>query len=310
MIMVIAGDPAAARRITDALPAADYRIDQIDPSADASVFARATRPDAIVVHSSGFGASLLEVCQEVRERVGVDTTTPLLVLLEGEASRADRLGCLRDGAWDVLRLPDNLSELSYKLASFSQLKRKLDFAQATSLLDPATQVYNTRGMLLRAEELVAVAARYEHPLACAVFAPAPAEAAGGMTNSDAQRFTDIVISTVREVCRGSDLVGRLGPSQFAVIAPETGAHQAWHMIRRVLLEADRQVARQQLSAGRLRAGYWAASDVRHLTKRPAEILVHAATALRSLWEDDEDERVRQYTPDLNGSPTAPSSLHS
>jgi len=298
--MLVSAGGTVSEQIRRHLSPEAFRIDEVDLPTARSRAPRTTRPDAIVLDSTGITTDLVGRCRGIREAIGADDTTPLVTLLDATAGREDRFGCLREGSWDVLTVPDGLGELALKLSTFSRMKRELDFAQATSLLDPPTQIYNTRGLLLRAEEVVAVAARYNHPLSCVVLGPSELEDAG-LSDADARRLTDIVISTVRQTCRTSDLVGRLGPSQFAVIAPETGPRAAWQMVRRILLETDRRLGRERLSTGLFKAGYWSATNVQRVASRPVEILVNAVTALRSLDDDEQEERIRLYTPEMNGS---------
>jgi diguanylate cyclase (GGDEF)-like protein len=100
----------------------------------------------------------------------------------------------------------------------------------------------------------------------------------------------------RQVGRGSDAIGRLGPAEFAVIAPATGSEGAVRLVDRLggAVEATRIPVRGGQRSVRIRAGYCAVPDFAESPVDAAELLLRATTALRDLRRGGEGERIRSF----------------
>lgn len=266
---------------------------------------RGSQPDLFIVDSALADPSAAELCRWLRKDPSVPANTPILAAHAGTLSQCDRLELLRAGAWDCLSLPADSEELILKLSVFTQSKSDADFTKATSLLDANTDLYNVRGLMRRAREQGATADRYRRALACVVFAPALSRGATVGTESKngdgsgASALIRALLHTFEEVCRVSDVVGRLSETEFAVLAPETSPTRALQMTQRILSDTDAELRGAGAHGGvEVCAGYWAVSDFHLAGVSPVETVVRAMTALRELQRNrGADERIRFYFPD-------------
>ena len=130
----------------------------------------------------------------------------------------------------------NRTELSHFLAR--ALARALRDQQRLSKLatqDPLTELYNRRGFYGYLRQWVSYSARYGHPLSVLLV--------------DIDRFKTIndtyghpagdealktVASALRSAVRTSDIVGRYGGDEFAILAPETNRDELVQLMDRVL----------------------------------------------------------------------------
>ena len=96
--------------------------------------------------------------------------------------------------------------------------------------------------------------------------------------------------------RASDAIGRLGHSEFAVIAPATSNEGALRLIQRLggSIEASPIPVRGGERSLRVRAGYCAVSDFAESPVDAVELLLRATTALRDLKRDGDSEQVRSF----------------
>jgi GGDEF domain-containing protein len=92
-------------------------------------------------------------------------------------------------------------------------------------------------------------------------------------------FADVA-HVFREQSRQSDVVGHVGDSRFAILAPDTDDQGARLLVARLQREVDR-ATRNKTVAGeiRLRAGYSAVSDLATANVNVAELVHRAQSAL-------------------------------
>jgi GGDEF domain-containing protein len=149
---------------------------------------------------------------------------------------------------------------------------------AQALTDPLTGLYSPLGLEQWAKKLGAMALRKHESLACVAVAPTqplPQRAAGG-EEAEGETITELA-----ELCqaqaRRSDVVGYLGQSRFAILAPDTDAPGAQKLIAR-LREALSERGRGEGGAF-LRAGYCAVT-LATAAVNPAELMRRAEAALQ------------------------------
>jgi diguanylate cyclase (GGDEF)-like protein len=96
--------------------------------------------------------------------------------------------------------------------------------------------------------------------------------------------------------RASDAIGRLGPNEFAVIAPATGPEGALRLVNRLggAVESTRIPVRGGERSLRVRAGYCAVPDFAESSVDAVELLLRATTALRDLRRAGDSDRVRSF----------------
>jgi len=162
-----------------------------------------------------------------------------------------------------------------------------DHAWAEGLVDHATQLYNGRGLARRVRELGAEARRRSAPLACVAFSVDAADANG----ASAER----VARTLRETGRTSDALGRIGPREFAVIAPETGADAALRLAQRLSRVLTGRSSRGMgVAPAEFVAGYDAVADAAVAKFDPTTLLAHASAALAAAARDPTAGRIRRF----------------
>jgi diguanylate cyclase (GGDEF)-like protein len=154
-----------------------------------------------------------------------------------------------------------------------------------------------RGLARRAHEIGADAFRRRDPLACVVFSP---ELEGGgpeeASDEEIHRIAEQVGQLFKRVGRSSDAIGRLGQSEFAVIAPATGSEGALRLVRRLgsNIESSPIPVRGGERCLRVQAGYCAVPDFAESAVDAVELLLRATTALRDLKRDGDSEDVRAF----------------
>jgi len=242
---------------------------------DARERARMAQPDLIVVaHDLPDGAGV-ELCRGLRADARVTSSTPIFLALDEPATREERLAALRAGAWECIAPPHDPDEILVKAGSYVQAKRDFDRARAEGLLDPSTGLYNRQGLARRARELGSQAFRDHGALACVVLAFDASAEEGAMGRT---------VQTLRSASRRSDAIGRLGPLEFAVLAPGTDAGGARRLAERLagsVQSAATQAIGSTSKEVHLRCGYDAVSNVGYAPMEPVELLVRASAAVRT-----------------------------
>jgi len=180
------------------------------------------------------------------------------------------------GAWEYCGQPLDIEALLLKLSTFIRARRELAMAQ--SLTDPITGLYSPLGLEQWAKKLGAMALRKHESIAC-VAVMSTAGVAEGVLAPESEENEE-ALNRMADVChaqsRRSDVVGYLGQSRFAIIAPDTDAPGAQKLIAR-LREALSAVSGEERSL--LRAGYCAMTNVAAAAINPAELMRRAEAAL-------------------------------
>jgi GGDEF domain-containing protein len=164
-----------------------------------------------------------------------------------------------------------------RLAAYVHAKFDADKAREESLLDQSTGLYNIRGLARRARELGSQAFRDREPLACVVFAPeidAPEGDETAMLTAVSR-----LAKVLRDTGRVSDAVGRLGPTEFAVVAQGIGPDGAKGLaerLRRAVMELNNEGG-QRFG---MHAGFDAVDNYRQAPIEPSDMMARAATAMR------------------------------
>ena len=286
-LVLIANDQEwSARSLESILGPNGYAVIRAYTGQQALERARTSQPDIIILDAQMPDIHGFEVCRALRSDPRFSTTTPIVITTSGPSGRTQRLEAYRAGAWEFLGQPLDGEALLLKLHTFLQSKRQVDLLREENLLDSGTGLYNMRGLARRAREIGSDAIRRREALACVVFAPETE-----LENVDEEapeeemlRMSDQVGAVFRQVGRVSDAIGRLGPTEFAVIAPATGADGAVRLVSRLggAVEATRIPVRGGERSVRVKAGYCAVPDFAESSVDAVELLLRATTALRDL----------------------------
>jgi diguanylate cyclase (GGDEF)-like protein len=296
-LVLIANDQEwSARSLESILGPSGYSVVRAYTGQQALERARATQPDLIILDAQMPDMHGFDVCRTLRADVRFSSTTPIVITTSGPSGRTQRLEAYRAGAWEFLGQPLDGESLLLKLGTFLQCKRAVDELREENLLDASTGLYNMRGLSRRAREIGSDALRRHDPLACVVFSPEAENEVAESAEDEVGKVSDQVGVLFRRAGRASDAIGRLGPTEFAVIAPATGPDAALRLVRRLsgAIEGSPVAHRGGERSIRIRAGYCAVPDFAQSPVDAIELLLRATTALRDLRREGKGERIRAF----------------
>jgi diguanylate cyclase (GGDEF)-like protein len=246
------------------------------------------RPDLVLLEADPPDVLWGELFAQLFRQPGITPSTPVIATTAEPLTRQKRLDALRAGAWDVFGHPLDAEVLTLKAVAYTRAKMETDEARDRGLVDPETDLYNVRGVLRRIYEEASEATRHRRPLACVVASLDGGRADAGHEAEQARAAAQ----AIRRTGRASDVIGRLGPSEFVVIAPGTDAAGAHRLAQR--LTAGGGETREATELPRLRAGYAAVGDLSAAEMEPVDLFVRAVAALRTAQAVGEDERIRSF----------------
>ncbi len=330
LLVLIANDQEwSARSLETILGPRGYAVLRSYNARQTLDLARRVRPDVVILDIRFADGDGRDVCRTLREPGYLGSATPILMTSSDPGHRGEQVAAYAAGAWDYVLLPLDGEVLLHKLDTFAAAKREADRLREEGLLDPATGLYNARGLARRAREIGAEASRRRDPLACVALIPAP----GDGTEFDDSTADDVVSrvaeklgGVLRRTGRTSDAVGRLGRTEFAIIAPATEAAGAQRLAERVqaAVEAERipvtsgtlvgtgaashalgNGSHDKLSPGdadgsdtgyvRVRVVYYAVPDFADSPVDAVEMLVRAATALRQSLPGGDASVIQEFS---------------
>jgi diguanylate cyclase (GGDEF)-like protein len=279
--VLIANDQEWSARSLETIFAGEgYSVIRAFTGSQAIAKAHASLPDVIILDRQMPDLDGATVCRRLREDPRVGAFTPILITTAGAAGRNERLEALQSGAWDFFGQPIDGEAILWKVRTFVQAKFAVDRArEGDGLVDPETGLYTRHGLSRRAREIASGAMRNNQPVACVVFAPdTPALVDALLTVEEIARE---VAQFFRESGRSGDAVARVGPLEFAVIAPGTSAEGATRMLERLEAAVARDNDKLQ-GSGRLtlRAGYYAVPNFAEQPIDPEEMIQRAGAALK------------------------------
>lgn len=234
-LVLIANDQEwSARSIESVLGPRGYAALRVTTSERALELARIAQPDAIILDMALPDLGGRVVCGRLRQDPHIPLNVPILLTSSATVSRSEKLEAYAAGAWDICAEPLDVEVLLPKLNAFVQAKLAADRIREETLVDEETGLYNARGLARRARELGGEAIRRNDAIACVVFST---EQDPSNTAFDSAASNRILAETVSQVCqcsaRISDAIGRVGPNEFAIIAPGTDEEGAERIVRRL-----------------------------------------------------------------------------
>src|SRR5947207_2018984 len=247
-----------------------FTIRRAQSAAQALEQAHAAPPDLVVLDESLTDLDALATTRALRDDPHVGPGTPLLLISAQRPSSPQHHAALRAGVWEFLRHPFNAEEIAAKLDTYVLLKLNSDRARRETSIADAAGFYTVRGLALRAQELTLQAFHHAEPLACVALAPVTTD---GLNAAAVDLLGEVLLGTGRR----SDAIGRIGPGEFAVIAPGTDRGGAVLLAERLA----RGVKTLTGATPGLRAGYDAVGNARYTPIEPKNLLSRATTALRA-----------------------------
>ncbi len=306
-VLIASHQEASSRMLESILVPGGYGVVKAYTAAQTRERARSTPPDVIILDTILPGQDGFGLCRELRGDPLL-TFTPIIIVSPDHVTRQQRIDALRAGAWDHLGAPLDAEHLLLKVETFARTKVAADRAREEGLLDPATGLYNLRGLARRAQELASQASRQSKAFACVMFAPdfgAPGSTAEPADEA-IQAAVEQLAGAFRTAGRQSDAIGRVGPTEFAVVAFGTDAAGSVKLAERLA-----QAVYSGASGGggdatatfRLRAGYYAVADPRSQAADAAATVLRAAAAMRQPRTNHADSWIQPF-PDDPGGPSA------
>lgn len=293
VVLVVDDQEWSARSLETVLMPNGFAVLRAFTGAKGLERARADSPDIMVVARTLPDIDGLALCRALRGQAMLGDRVPLLVRLSERPTRAERLMALRAGAWDILVPPIDAEELILRLETYVRAKFEGDQIRETGLLDARTGFYNVGGLERRATELGAWAKRQGEPLSCVILGVVRGNTADETAFvSAAAALADVL----RKTGRTSDAIGRMGQTEFAVLAPGTDGAQAIRLAQRLAaaLKSAGIVTDGGQNAVRLRGGYDTVSDAREKSLKGPELITRAAVALGRAKTEHHGEWLRPF----------------
>ena len=283
VVLVAIDHEWAARSLDSILAPNGFAVIRAHSGQQALELARSTRPDAIILDYGLPDGGAVQICQRLRSQDMLGALTPIVVTASEAGGRNQRMSVYAAGAWLYCPQPLDGEAFIAQLRNFIDGKRAGDELRESSLLDDLTGLYSIRGLARRARELGAEAVRLRAPLACVAFSPGTDGQADREPRGDETRqVADQLGKLFRSYGRASDAIGRVGQSEFGVIALATDSAGAQRLVRRIQRAgADMRSADDGSSVRlKLRAGYAAVQNFADSPVDAVEMLLRATTALR------------------------------
>ena len=294
-LLLASEDEWTARSLESLLTADGYSVLWARSGREAWRLAREARLDAVIVDAQLPELSGAEFARVLSDARHIGPCTPIIVTTSGPGARTERLAAVHAGAWLICTHPVDGELLLAHLRTFIRAKHSTDALHDAGLIDRETGLYSAQGLERRAREMVSDAVRRRAPLACVVFGPDAASASLEPATGDARVRLEYLAELCRTHGRCSDVFGRLGPGEIAVIAPATlpsGALRLAERFRAAVESSPFSVVDGQ--PVRIRAGYFAVSDPAAAKLAPGEIMARAASALERVREAGGDATIMEF----------------
>lgn len=222
-------------------------------------------PDIVFIDRSLPDILGIDLCREFVSRQIVSPATALIVMAPGPITRDQRVEAMRNGAWEVISLPADAEELVLRVEKYVRAKLAMDRAREDALIDAATGLYTRAGLTRRIRELGAAAERFGRPLTFVLY-----------TTDDSVEEVEpdpALVARVADSLRGStrrsDVLGRIGPTEFLVITPDTSPEGAENLAERLRRQSGERAAGTPVA----RVQVHAIEELRTNTVEPIDLLM-------------------------------------
>jgi DNA-binding response OmpR family regulator len=296
-VLIASIDRLMSRSLESVFEQHGFLVERTESGARALNLARRTEHDAVVLVEGLQDLPAVEVCRALRDDPLFDSATPIIITSASPITHESRLAAYGAGAWEYCSQPLDLDTLFLKLGTFLRARKDLELAQSKCLMDPESGLYTPFGLQQVAEQLGARAARKHEAFACVAVSPEETRArtAGELAARGTSSEFAEVASLFRAQARKSDIVGHMGGSRLAILAPDTDSLAARQLVERLQRHLDASSENDKGSARlRLRAGYCAVPDFAAANFNPAELVHRAESALNGIPIDAPGESILAY----------------
>jgi PleD family two-component response regulator len=287
-VVIVANDQEwASRSLESLLGPKGYAVLRVASGRQALDLVRTMHADALILDTRTQDLGAIDICKLLRGDPEIRHTLPIIVTASDGSGRSERVEALAAGAWEYCTQPLDGEVLLLKLATFVRAKRELDRVLDESLIDDVTGLYTLRGLARRAQEIGAQASRKHQPLACIAFAPQREDQplATGYSPGATTTLVEHVSLVCRKHGRVSDVFGRTGATEFAVLAPGTDDRGAARLLARLqsaVGEAPPADGGREPRSLRLLAGVSSVPDFSESNVDAMDMLLRATDELRRL----------------------------
>jgi len=203
-------------------------------------------PELVIIDWMMPGLDGIELCRRIRRTSSLAPT--YVMLLTGRSSRVDLVAGLDAGADDYMVKPIDPEELRARVqvgVRVATLQRRLaeqvaELASARDHLarlastDALTELYSRRGWFELAATEFSRSRRYGRPVSLLLLDLDYFKRVNDTFGHDAgDRLLQTFAALLRVECRQSDVVGRIGGEEFAILLPETSLHAAQRLAERI-----------------------------------------------------------------------------
>jgi PleD family two-component response regulator len=226
----------------------------------------------------------MDVCRALRDDPLFNHSTPIIITASAQHASRMRAAAYAGGAWDYCTLPVDVETLLAKLGTFVRARHEIETVRSKALFDRLTGLYTEYGLQHWVEQLGARALRNREAIACVVVAPdTDGEMGLAPTNEQSTEALAEITDLCRAEARRSDILGYLGGSRVAILAPDTDVSGVRRLIDRLQQAIDVRASRMRNGrrSRSLRIGYCAVSNLATANIIPSELVRRAETAFAS-----------------------------
>jgi DNA-binding response OmpR family regulator len=282
LALIACGDDWMSRALESVFQEHNYVVAHTRSGAQAMELARLANHDLLVLDESLADVKALDVCRAIRDGAQFDHSIPVVITSPTPVEPRVRIAALTAGAWEYCGHPVDLEPVFIKLETFLRGRSELVMAHSEEFVNATTGLYTSFGLRQLAGKLGARALRRHEAFACVAVAPQVHDREIGSSmlwKESPAGFADVA-HVFREQSRQSDVVGHVGESRFAILAPDTDAAGARLLVARLQRELDKASKNKSIGGEvRLRAGYSAVSDLAGANLNVAELVSRAQSAL-------------------------------
>lgn len=287
LVLLIEDQEWTARSLESILSPNGYAVFKAYTGRQGLDILRKMIPDIVLVNLRLSDMTGLDVLRKLHDIPTIFPSTPRVVLTTGPVSHNERMDVLEAGAWDIIAPPFDSHDITVRMANWARAKRDADQARDNGLVDPLTGLYNFNGLLRRIEEIVSDATRTERYISFVMVGPATHDESIELDPEPGRGdATKTLGRALASSLRLSDAVGRVGETEFVVIAPGTDEEGASILARRILESMD--VGSDHPA---LKAGVYSVQRSRLEPVSSLDLLSRATAALRRAQSGTGEENV-------------------